>query len=1374
MLKRLLTGSVFCLTIGLFLYVQLTAQGTGSITGIVTNASTSARVANVSVYFYTSTGTLVGSTSTDGVGTYSSSALPAGSYFVQVDPPISSSLVGQLYTSIPCLGGTCTITDGTLVTVTASNVTPNINFALQAGGPITGTVTNAATSARVPNVSVYFYTNAGSFVGSVATDAQGQYTSPALLSGSYFVQADPPGESGLLGLLYNNLPCPSGTCVITDGTPVTVSAPNVRSNINFALPSGGTIHGDVTNATTSAAVPNVNVLFYTSGGTLVGSTITGALGEYTSPPLTNGSYVVQADPAIGSGLVGQLYNGVPCPGGTCDTTGATPVVVTAPNQRADIDFALQPGGTITGTVRNAATTVPVSDAGVFFYSSSGAATGSTSTDAQGRYESPALPSGTYFVQVEPPAGSGLVGQLYASIPCLTGTCTVTGGTPVAVTAPTTTPNVNFSLPVGGTITGTVNNGSSAAVSDVSVYFYNSTGVLIGATSTDAQGQYVSPLLPPASYFVLADPPAGSGLVGRLYNNLPCLSGSCTITAGTAVTVAASTATPNINFTLQAGGTITGTVTNASATPVPDASVFFYTSAGALIGSTSTDAQGLYTSPGLSTGSYKVLVDPPAGTGLLGLLYNNTPCPGGACTITAGTSVSVTAPNATPNINFALSTGGTITGTVTNASSTPVSGANVFFYTSAGTLVGSSATNAQGLYTSPALSSASYFVQVDVPSSSGLVGQLYQNLPCPSGSCVITAGTLVTVTAPNARPNINFTLQPVGTSTLTATPTALRAAAVKAPASTTLSSVTGAQTITVAFSGVAGAWTASTTQTWLSISGGAGTGAGIFTVSIVNPSNVIGSNTSLSGTVTVTSTGATGSPLSIPVTLTVSAPGATAPPFGVIDTPLEGSTGLQGSFAVTGWALDDIAIDHVELWRDPIAGETTPPFVGSGPGNGKIFIARPTFISGSRPDVQALYPGYPLADRAGWGYLLLSWGLWNQGNGTYKFYAFAFDVDGQNSLLGTKTVTVNNAAANKPFGALDAPAYDATVAGNFWNYGWALTPNATPPCTITNGNVMVSIDSGALTPVNYGDLRSDIAASFPGFTNATNAGGAFFINTTALTNGRHQIGWLVTDSCGRADGIGSRFFNVLNTGTDAAAQAARDAVASAPSTEALAVRPASAEPVAVRQMGGDWQTVGRNADGTRVVELNQDGRIEVQLPAGTYTAYQEIGETRRAMPLGSSLDSAAGVFYWQPAAGFLGKYDLVFASPSGGAAVRTRVVVGPPMRAAIDTPQADAAVTQPFTLAGWALDLAANENTGVDTVHVWAYPATGADPIFVGISPYGGSRPDVGSMFGKTFANAAYDLTVDMLPTGTYDLVVYPHRSKTNTFEGAQIVRVTVK
>ena len=161
--------------------------------------------------------------------------------------------------------------------------------------------------------------------------------------------------------------------------------------------------------------------------------------------------------------------------------------------------------------------------------------------------------------------------------------------------------------------------------------------------------------------------------------------------------------------------------------------------------------------------------------------------------------------------------------------------------------------------------------------------------------------------------------------------------------------------------------------------------------------------------------------------------------------------------------------------------------------------------------------------------------------------------------------------------------------------------------------------------------------------------------------------------------------------------------------------------------------------------------------------------------GSSLDAAEGIFYWQPAAGFLGIYNLEFSlvAQDLSPAVAVRIVVGPSMRMAIDAPAAGATVEQPFLVAGWALDLAATNGAGIDTVHVWAYPTTGGAPIFLGVAATSDPRPDVAAIYGPQFEGSSYHLVAKPLIPGTYDIVVYPRRAATGAFDGAQGVRVTV-
>ena len=241
------------------LTVPVFGQATGTITGTVTNAVTGAPVAGVWVWFEATTpSSPVPAAATDALGHYASGALPAGSYYAVANPQFSPGLLKQLYRNVPCPGGVCPTASGTPVVVTAGAVTPNIDFALQPGGTITGTVTKAATGGPASSVLVSFYDSGGARVGDALADGQGRYTSPGLVSGSYFVKAHAP--SGLLGQLYLSLPCPLETCPVTNGTPVAVAEPQATPHIDFALqPVPAATHDFFANAKVIGPVPYADV-----------------------------------------------------------------------------------------------------------------------------------------------------------------------------------------------------------------------------------------------------------------------------------------------------------------------------------------------------------------------------------------------------------------------------------------------------------------------------------------------------------------------------------------------------------------------------------------------------------------------------------------------------------------------------------------------------------------------------------------------------------------------------------------------------------------------------------------------------------------------------------------------------------------------------------------------------------------------------------------------------------------------------------------------------------------------------------------------------------------------------------------------------------
>lgn len=109
---------------------------------------------------------------------------------------------------------------------------------------------------------------------------------------------------------------------------------------------------------------------------------------------------------------------------------------------------------------------------------------------------------------------------------------------------------------------------------------------------------------------------------------------------------------------------------------------------------------------------------------------------------------------------------------------------------------------------------------------------------------------------------------------------------------------------------------------------------------------------------------------------------------------------------------------------------------------------------------------------------------------------------------------------------------------------------------------------------------------------------------------------------------------------------------------------------------------------------------------------------------------------------------------------------------LDVPRVNAQVPTKFQVGGWAIDTGAQDNSGVSAVHVWAFPAAGGPPIFVGPATMGVSRPDVGAYFGGRFTPSGFSLA-GSLPPGTYDLRVYGYSTVAKSFNSSVAARIAV-
>ena len=188
--------------------------------------------------------------------------------------------------------------------------------------------------------------------------------------------------------------------------------------------------------------------------------------------------------------------------------------------------------------------------------------------------------------------------------------------------------------------------------------------------------------------------------------------------------------------------------------------------------------------------------------------------------------------------------------------------------------------------------------ITVTPAAGVAGSATIALAVTDGITTTQSSFVLTVNAP---------------PTLTVSPAALQFGATSSGG--VLQSVTGAQTVSVGFTSQA-AWQAVSSAAWLQLTNASGNSAGTF-VAEVQPSAVPAGSTSLSASIAVTASGGTNTVV-MPVTLSIATSAVAAPPFGAFDTPASGAN-VAWSIAVTGWALDDVGVQRVELWRDRAAG-----------------------------------------------------------------------------------------------------------------------------------------------------------------------------------------------------------------------------------------------------------------------------------------------------------------------------------------------------------------------------------------------------------------------------------------------------------------------
>ncbi|MFQ5754092.1 MAG: collagen binding domain-containing protein, partial [bacterium] len=316
-------------------------------------------------------------------GSYIIEALPKGTYVAKAN---AAGYKGEYYNDVEHFS------EAALLNVEEGESIDDVNFGLATASAIRGVVTNAVDGSPIAGARIRAFLAPiialhPRIFKETRTNENGEYILQ-IRPGFYYVLAS---AEGFNSEFYDD------ARNIKDAALVQVFPDSHTVDIGFGLMPRGSISGIVTKQGTDIPIEGAVVEAFRENSTVdVASTLAGyraktdASGKYTIEDVPSGNYLIRT---VAEGYLPEFYPEKPT------KEGATLVEVKDGTDVENIDFTLEPGGSISGLVASEKDSLPIARALVQVWGANVRLHRRTYSQNDGNYKIGGLPTGKYLVQV---------------------------------------------------------------------------------------------------------------------------------------------------------------------------------------------------------------------------------------------------------------------------------------------------------------------------------------------------------------------------------------------------------------------------------------------------------------------------------------------------------------------------------------------------------------------------------------------------------------------------------------------------------------------------------------------------------------------------------------------------------------------------------------------------------------------------------------------------------------------------------------------------------------------------------------------------------------------------------------------------------------